>query len=261
MGESTKAVLALLGIIAACASLAGWLDDRPDGATWLWRIVPLLVAAGIFGLLLKLHFRRDRAPDFLAERCDGTYFNRGGFAFGVSAARIEDERTGAPIGALVIPFQNQTDAPCRAQVSVRPGRGFLLGRGGMDRATVKIACPAAAFGEAVVPIAVPAELAGKRRKFEVGATVDWPKGRGRQVRYGDGVHLRQNAEFQDVAGCLLQGAALLSGSLLWSRPPTAEFALPKRVSASPPRDQEPTVQILWNKWGKRSGARPAKRSQ
>ena len=250
MGESTKAVLALAAPLTAASSLYGWMDDRPDAVAWAWRTVPLIVAAGLFWLLFKLHFRRDRAPDLLAGRCGGAnYFSRGGFAVGAGVGR--DEVTGEPVAVLTIPFQNQTDAPCRARVAVRPGRGLFLGRGGIDRAEAEIDCPAAAFGEARLPIAVPPALAGKVRKFEVGATVERPDGRGRLVRYQDGLHLKTNADFKDRAGCLFTVASLAGGWLIWRRPATAELALPAGVRDDLPPGHAPAVEILWDEWDPR----------
>ena len=244
MSESLKAVLALGGCVCLVAAALGWVDDRPDAATWAWRTAPVAVAAGLFGLLAWGCLRADPLPDRLAERFGPNYFNRRGFAFHLLVGTGDDPRTGEPVAVLRIPFQNQRTAPCRVTLGVRGGRGFWLGRGGLGAVEVEIDCPGGATGAASVPIAVPRELAGKSRRLEVGATVTRPEGRGGPARYGHGVTVSRDARFRNPLGCLTTGTLLLGGVLFYKGAATAEVTLPEGVRDDLPPGREPTVTIF-----------------
>ena len=250
MSESLKSVLVLTAGVAAIASAVGWVDDRPDAGTWCLRVLPAAACGLILGLILREHFRPDLAPDLLRRRAGG-YFDRGGFAFSVEVAVTRDRAGGNPTATLVVPFQNQRDAPAEATVAVRGGRRFWLTRGGLGGARVRIVCPPAAYGEARAPFPVPRELQGTRRKLEVGATVRRPGGKGRLVRFRPGLTLNWSADFKDRGGCLLTGLGLLTGAALFYRgPATVTVALPEGVRDDVPPGAEPAVALLWDGWGR-----------
>lgn len=64
MGESTKAVCALLIIVGIIGTVLAWMTDSPGATTWGSRIGAPLTAVLAFGLILKLHFRADIVPDY-----------------------------------------------------------------------------------------------------------------------------------------------------------------------------------------------------
>ena len=255
MSESVKAVAAVLGGVEAVTAAVAWADDRPDAWTWAWRTAPAAFAAVAFGWLARETFRKDLAPDLLAERSPGGYYNRGGFALTLG---ITDEPGGAgrPTAHLVAYFQNMTDARCEARVGVRGGKTFALKRDRLDPVEFRIDCPPAAYGEARAAIAVPPELAGRTRRVELGATVHWPDGRGAPVRYTYGRPLWRSADFTDRPGCLILLIGLLDGRLFYRRPATVRLAFPAGARDDVPPGTEPLMKILWDGWNPAGRDRP-----
>ncbi len=146
MGESTKAVLALLLIIGLIAAALAWVADRPDATTWGFRIGGLVFSVIMLGLLLKLHFRADLAHDYLDEHF-GSFFNRDGFCFAFLTTAVDG------IAFMNVFFQNQYDKPCIGRIALQPGRGFFMNRAKLESINYEIECGPAAFG--CVRIAIP----------------------------------------------------------------------------------------------------------
>ena len=81
MGQSVKAVVQLVGIVAAIAALIAWTGkDEADPPTWRGRVAAPAVAAVCGALLLRNRLRKEVLPDLLAERVRG-YFERDGLSF------------------------------------------------------------------------------------------------------------------------------------------------------------------------------------
>ena len=133
------------------------------------------------------------------------------------------------VGYLDIYFQNQQDQPCIGRIALRPGRGFFLGRAKIEPVAVQIRCDPAGYGVARVPISVPESLQGKRQSFEVGASVDYPHGKGHTLRYRDGIALSANSNFGDAFGTALTIAGALTGKIVYTTPATVAFELPESV--------------------------------
>jgi hypothetical protein len=151
MGESTKAICAVMLIVGAIASAIAWTADQPDAVTWSFRIGGPTLALLALGLILKLHFRADLAHDYLRDRA-GTYFNRDGFCFAFVATAADG------IAYMDAYFQNQRDKPCVGRIALRPARGFLMGRTKIETITYEIECAPAAFGYARIAIPIPEKL-------------------------------------------------------------------------------------------------------
>jgi hypothetical protein len=83
MREFSKVMCVLVLMVSAIAAAIAWIDDRPNSTTWLFRTIPAVVAVLALGMFLRLHWQRDLAPDFLAERV-GKYLERDGFCFSVA---------------------------------------------------------------------------------------------------------------------------------------------------------------------------------
>ncbi len=190
---------------------------------------------------MKLHFRRNEAPDYLRRVADG-YFNRGGFCFAVGTEVMDG------VCRVVVHFQNQRDAACVGQVAIRPARTFLLGRADLPSVAVRICCPPAAYGIARVPLPVPAAFQGQRQAFEVGASVSHPDGRGRQVRFRDGTLLRANADFGNAVGTTLTVASALIGRVHYESPAAVTLQLPVGVADELPVGLATDVETMWE-WG------------
>ena len=223
MGESFKAVCSLLLIVALIAAAGGWVDDRPNATTWVLRLGGPAVALLILGFLVKLQRRPDQAPDLLRERF-GTYFNRDGFCF-VFVVEARDS-----VCFLTTFYQNHRDVPSAGQLALRPASGFFLTRPNLDTVTLNIDCEPGEFGYVQMPLRIPVKLQGKTQSFEVGASVTYPAGRGKRLRFHDGLFLRANSRFGSTFRTALVLAGAAGGAIVLTRPATIKIALPAGVA-------------------------------
>ncbi len=241
MREFIKVICVLVFMAGAPVAAIAWFTGRPDATTWGLRIGGPILAILALGAFLKVHFRADRAHDYLRDHA-GTYFNRDGFGFAFTATAVDG------IAYMVVHFQNQHDQPCLGRIAMRPARGFFLNRAGIETITYEIPCAPAAFGFARLAIPIPEKLQGKRQSFEVGASVHYPDGKGRQLRFYEGKFLRANADFGDSFRTALAVAGAAMGSIvsvaLW-KPVTAKVNLPVSVAEEIPDDLAPEIKTLW----------------
>jgi hypothetical protein len=237
MGESFKAVVSLFVIIALIVALIAWIEDRPDQTTWIVRASSLAVAAALVAVLIKRHFRRDLAPDYLHDAC-GVYFNRGGFCFAF-ATEIRDG-----VCQFRAYYQNQFDRRCLGRIALQPARGFFLNRPKIDVMTFAISAEPGAYGVVTLPIPLPPEAQGKTQTFEVGASVEYPEGRGNRLRFRDGVFVRANSNFGNAFGTALTVAGALGGAIVFSSPATVEISLPPNVAETVPTGQTRS-HVIW----------------
>lgn len=226
MRELVKVLCVVVLLFAAPATAVGWADGIGNAPDWVSLAVryacpPLCVLA--LATFLAVHFRRDEAPDYLAARV-GPYYNRGGFCFSVLPA------SDGGVCVLEVYFQNQHAGRCVGRVALRPARGFLLGRAEIEPVAAEIDCGPAAFGVARVPVGVPHALQGRQQRFEVGASVEYPEGRGRRLRFRDGIALRADSRFGNVFGAGLTVAGALTGQIVYSSPAAVEVHLPGEVA-------------------------------
>jgi hypothetical protein len=238
MGESVKAVCALVLVVASVAAAVAWSASQPDAIAWCFRIGGPILALLAVGLILKLHFRADLAPDYLRKQA-GNYFNRGGFCFAFGATAVDG------ICYLDAYFQNQQDQACLGRIALRPARGFFLGRAKTETVTFEIDCEPAVFGVARIAIPLPQKLQGKRQSFEVGASVHYPRGKGRRLRFRDGIFLRTNSNFGDTFGTALTVAGAATGQIVLSKPATTTIDLPVGAVEDLPDDVKPEIKTLW----------------
>jgi hypothetical protein len=238
MGESVKALCSLFMIVAAIVSAVAWFDDQPNQTTWILRIASPLVAVSSLAALLKLHLRSDVAHDYLRDTTGG-YFNRDGFCFAFLAEVVDG------VCHLRAYYQNQYEHPCIGRIALRPARGFFLTRAKIETITFEIACDAGAFGVATLPIPLPQDVQGKQQSFEVGASVEYPQGKGKRLRFRDGVFLRTNTKFGNSFGTALTVAGALGGAIVLSSPATVTIALPSAAVDELPFNSMPSSTLIW----------------
>lgn len=238
MGESVKAVCVLIFIVATIVAAVVWFDNQPNPAVWNVRIGATLVAVLALAALLKLQFRQDLVRDYLRETT-GEYFNRDGFCFAFSTEVVDG------VCQFQAFYQNQYEHPCVGRIALRPARGFFLTRAKIDSLTFEIPCDAAAFGVATLPLPVPPEMLGKKQAFEVGASVQYPRGKGQRLRFRDGVFLRANTNFGNTFGTALTIAGALTGSIVYSSPATATVQLPLQATDELPSHASSRQQVFW----------------
>ena len=238
MGESLKAICCLILIVACIAVAFAWSDDRPSDLTWMFRIGSPALAVLSLGMLLFFHFRMDVEYDYLKDIYPA-YFNRDGFCFVLSCTAENG------VAYLVVHFQNQRDQPCIGRIALRPVHKLFRGRADMDWITMEIACEPAAFGLARMPISLPQVIQGTRQELEVGASVEFPRGKGRRLRFRDGMLLRANADFGSRFNKAITIAGAVGGVIVLTKYATVTIDLPTHV-AEYVRDAPPTeVKTLW----------------
>lgn len=240
MGESTKSVWALLVIVGIIVAVFAWTTDHPGSTTRRLRVGAPVTAVLALGLLLKLQYRADLECDYLRS-VTGTYFNRNGFCFSFVVTPIDG------IAFMDAYFQTQYERPSVGRIALRPVRGFFMTRAKINAITFDVECPPSGFGFARIAIPLPANVQGKRQSFEVGASVWYPEGQGRRIRFHDGVFLRADTKFGDSFGTALNVAGAATGSILLSKPATATVALPDGVAEDLPRGLSPEIKILWQR--------------
>jgi hypothetical protein len=233
MGESAKAVLALLFIVFCIAAAIAWADPNIhfaiDVGLTLAALIPLL-------LLLYSLLRRDKAFDFLYHLV-GNYFERDGFQFAV-VPRIE-----ASMCQIAILFQNRYSNRCEAQVFVKPSQEFFMTRRPIDHLSIGVVCDGGAFGAVLIPWGVPKQFQGKKQNLDIGASVRYPQGKGQMLRFRDGTPVKGPtlSAFQ-IATTV---AAAAGGMIVAHSPARMAIQLPHNVADHLSDDSPISTVTLW----------------
>lgn len=185
-------------------------------------------------VFLRIHFQRDLAPDLLSQH--GKYFDRDGFCFHL----LPSEAGGKCVFHLL--FQNRYENACIARVALRP---VTFGGAHETMVYMAVRCPGAAVGAAKLEVGVPAKLQGKKVSCDVGADVEYPGGKGKMLRFKDGIVLRSNTSFVDSFAQTTSLLALLGGSILLHRPARLKCTLPNNVAKELPSSVPEPAKILW----------------
>lgn len=238
MNESIKASLLFLFMASTLGACVLWNNDRPDGIVWAWRWVLVLTAIGSVTTVFLLQARRDLVPDLLGQ-IHSSYFTTNGLCFSFRIASDDG------VAQAIVDFQNQFDQPCRAIIGLRPARKFFMNRNRIAHVLIPVECPSGGFGTSTVPIAIPLNIQGKRAQFEVGATVEFPKGKGKRLRFRNGIFLRANAKMKDPVSTAIVLAGLASGTLIHFTPAKIKTLLPKSVSEYLPSAPRSSQEIHW----------------
>jgi hypothetical protein len=237
MRETVKVVCVLFVIAAIMTSALAWADDRPNQTTWVLRLAPIAVAIFALIVFLRLHFQRDLAPDYLRSHC-GTFFDRTGLCF---APLLEDMNG---VCVLHTYFQNRYERPCVGRIALRPAKE-LFRRPNMDTIAFEVNCDGGAFGLHRMAIGIPPKLQGRWVKFEVGASAQYPEGRGHMLRFRDGISLRADTQFKDAYSRSVTIAGAFGGAIVLSRPASVKVKVPENVAEHVPAEIEPHIAILW----------------
>lgn len=225
-------------LLGAPASVLVWYLEPPGMIVWMLRIVFPGVTALSLGVLVGRLLSPELSHDYL-RAVVGKYFTRDGLAF---ALHVSDDEGIAYLNVL---FQNQYDEPCIALIAVRPGRGFWMNRPAMPTLLLDIECPPAGFGAVRAPLPIPTSLQGKRVVFEVGASVDYPDGKGQRLIFHDGTQLHADHNFGDRSRKLLFWPALIL-TLSVLGPESVKLRLPRYVADELAHDDVPgELAIFW----------------
>ena len=238
MVESIKAVCIVILMAGAIASGLTFIDQQPNATTWAIRLGGALAAVGALIVFLRYHYLKDRAPDYLRGEF-GDYFNRQGLAF--TCVWTVEHR----IAYLTVFFQNQYSRPCTGEIALQPQRGLFSRRSELAKLEIHVDVGPGAFGFTKLPVPIPVSMQRSRQKFDIGASVSYPEGRGPQLRYYEGTTLRWNKHFRNSFGSLLSIAGLLGGALVWTKRAGIECSLPGDVEAMLQRPPEELTTTLW----------------
>lgn len=226
MNESSKATLGVVFIACGILGIVAWVPgarNEVSTVTWWLRIACPVLGISCLALLVWAQTRKDKAADFL-YRISPRYFERDGFCFAVVP------HVTAGDCAMHLYYQNRYDRPCTAQVLLRASSSLFTGRPDLADIALGVSCGPAEFGLSTIPWPIPHELQGKSVSLSVYAGVKYPNGRGRLLRYRDG--MRVGAVGADIwrEGLMIAGA--LGGALIVSRPARIKLGLPSGVSSS-----------------------------
>jgi hypothetical protein len=86
---------------------------------------------------------------------------------------------------------------------------------------------------------------GKKLTLQIGASVSYPEGKGKKLRFREGSLLRYDAEFHSSSMEVLQVLYFFCGGLLFSFPTSVTFRLPAGVAESIPAGQGQRTRTLW----------------
>jgi hypothetical protein len=237
MREFVKVASVLVLLAAVVTAAIAWIDNRPNQTTWALRIAPVALGLVALVIFLRLHFQRDLAPDYLYQHCGG-FFDRGGLCFAVMLENMNG------VCVLHIYFQNRFERPCIGRIALRPAKEFF-GRPNMDTIAFEARCDGGAFGVHRIAVGIPQKLQNRKVRFEVGASVEYPSGHGRRLRFRDGIALRANSEFKNTFVRSVTVAGALGGAIVLSKPATVTVAVPPDVAEEIPEEIQGVTTILW----------------
>ena len=182
MRDGLRIVLVFIGLGAGLFAAVTWIGFRPGQLTtaiWTTRFVAPLVAMAAFATLLRNYLRPDKAPDYL-RKITGRPFECEGLCFCITPEAADG------IGELHLFFQNRFERPCEATIRLHRMHGFAISKKNLQVVSIPVTCSGGGFGLTRVPLAIPAKLQGKKRWFEISASVKYPERRGTLLRYRAG---------------------------------------------------------------------------
>jgi len=238
MQEFLKLSCVTILLFAVPSAAVVCTDHRPDPTTAVLQYALPVVSVAAFVALLWLQFRRDRIPDLMRQFTSG-FFNRDGFCFAVVPIAVDG------ICYIAAYFQSQRDAPCIGRIALRPSKGFFLSRADIGTIGLTITCEPAAFGICRFAVPLPNELQGTTQSFDVGASVEYPSGKGRRLRFHDGLPIRTNTEFKDSTAKAIAIAGAFTGQIVLYSPATVKMKLPTGVADRLDEPSAVETRTLW----------------
>jgi hypothetical protein len=224
-------VTAALGLAIVCVTFKG--HYRPQILGEVVVLFGLLAATCLVVLSRQPRRRSDIAPDYLG-RSSGPVFERDGLCFTVSLDAEGD------FAMFTVMYQNRYDRPLAAYIALRP-----VGSG-VATLSPRINCGPAGFGVAKFPVAIPARHQGTKVALEIGASVEYPRGKGREVRFFAGRPVQNDAEFRDLPlkNRPLPGSVKKRNLMLTAT--TIRLALPRNVAEYVPDEEKGHAEELWS---------------
>lgn len=180
MTESQKA-LTQFGIVCCLVVFSLSFIFEPFFWVWAVRVLCILCAILLSIALTRYYQKKDLVPEFL-KKDFGDYFERDGFCF---ALRPTASEGGA---VLLIAFQSRYDQLTKAHLETKLFGGFLE-KDELWQKDIHFEIPPAAYGISKIKMPIPRKYQGKTARIEVGASITYPQGKGRMVRFRDGTRV------------------------------------------------------------------------
>lgn len=217
------------------------------GMTWVWfgepdetrRVLLMIVLGAVLVLTVAIlidYLRRgtDLAPDHLHEMVVGRPFERKGLGFYPAFAP-----DGEPY--LEIFLQNRFSGPCRGRIVLTPPlRSLRFSRLPIPKINVEFEIAGQEYGVLRIPYDTPLKHRSKSVVFDVAATIDYPEGRGDEVRFRRGLRVHTPRNIVNGAGEVLFGV-LLGGTVTPARVAMETPAKPLPPDAT----ADPRFHSLW----------------
>lgn len=164
----------------------------------------------------------------------GAYYERTGLCFAIEPIVVEG------VFAFRVWFQNKYDRPCQGRVLISPGRDFFLQKKVEQVLHIGVEVGPGALCCVTMPFAVPHKSQGGKTQLSVAADVEYPQGKGKMVRFRDGM----------TAGAIRGKIDLVIDAIgpfvLHSyKPASLKLSLPQAVAVEVPSRAKPKVEALW----------------
>jgi len=189
MGQSFRATLAALMILAGLAACLFWIVQPIQGASWIWigRISCSLVVVVSAAVMIWAKTRKSKVPDFLMEVCS-SYFERNGFCFAIVPQVVGSHCQ------LSIYYQNRYERKCEGLVWIVPTNVAFKDISSLPKFELNIVAAGGEFGRFFCECGLPLQCKGKPILWNVAAKSKYPNGRGQLLRLRDGLRVGTEAK-------------------------------------------------------------------
>jgi hypothetical protein len=201
-----------------------------------WRMFSTVGAVISLTVALLFIVRWDREPDFLRGAFGSSYYEQGGFGF---RPGFEFNPT-AGVFEYVVYCQNRFSGPVKAVVVLDDELNEQLR---FFPKRLHVDCPGGAFAVAHVPLSIPADASGRLTQADVFCDVDYPNGRGRELRFRQGGAVQLPlGKVQRTAIQLVEFAVLQ----MITTPARVSFEWPDLLPSCEGSPGEPRFELLWS---------------
>lgn len=242
MWSSFQVVFRLAFVVCCLALLRLCIFKTNIPSTLLWEIrggLAVMALGSLFGCVWRPRRGPETLVDHLAQITPG-YFERDGLCFAFAPAFEENGRC-----VMNVFFQNRYSGASQARLLLTPPKSFL-GKRVVEPVDVAFPCEGGAFGVLRMYWDVPDHAEGTEVKFSVKADVGYPEGRGRELRFREGVQASSTGVGFAILIGILFGAVgtmvIISPSFLKMRLPRSDG---KIRGGSQAGKNLPSLETLW----------------
>jgi len=188
-------------------------------------------------VLIWANKRSEKAPEFL-WRLGVTPFERDGFCFLIVPEKYE----GKP--CLTIHYQNQYAGRCEATVGIGTTWTLFSKYPNIKGFTVGFRVGPGEYGFATFTLPLPPNIKGKTVSLDVSASVKYPDGRGKLLRFRNGLQVGAADVSFWKEGLQALGAA--AGSLIVTQPARIKLSMPFDGDSAVTEATQVRSQSIWS---------------